>query len=78
MNVKYDKLVIIINRIRANNGMPEFAAELKTMTNADIVMGLPQDEQLAINSENGIALHTLPDDNPVVAGINKLITQILN
>jgi CO dehydrogenase maturation factor len=78
MNVKYDKLVIIINRIRANNGMPEFAAELKAMTNADIVMGLQQDEQLAINSENGIALHTLPDDNPVVAGVNTLITQILN
>jgi CO dehydrogenase maturation factor len=77
MKVKYDKLVIIINRIRANKAMPEFSAELKKMTNADIVMGLQQDEQLAVNAENGIALHLLPDDNQVVAGIDKLIRQLL-
>ena len=78
MRVKYDKLVIIINRIRAGSEMPEFSAELKIMTQADIVMGLPQDEKLAINSESGIPLHSLPDDNPVIVGVNKLITELLN
>jgi CO dehydrogenase maturation factor len=78
MHVKYDKLVIIINRIRANSTIPEFSAELKAMTNADIIMGLQQDEKLAINSESGIALHSLPEDNPVVMGVDKLITEILN
>lgn len=78
MRVKYDKLVIIINRIRANSAMPEFSAGLQTMTNADIVMGLPQDENLAENSESGISLHSLPDDNPVVININELIIKLLN
>jgi len=78
MHVKYDKLVIIINKIRANSVMPEFSAELKAMTNADIVMGLQQNETLATNSESGIALHSLPNDNPVVKGVNKLITEILS
>jgi Flp pilus assembly CpaE family ATPase len=78
MKVKYDKLVIIINRIRANTSMPEFAAELKTMTNADVILGLPQDEQLALNAEKGIALLSLPDDNPVVLGLDGLIKQLLS
>jgi hypothetical protein len=58
--------------------MPEFSTELKTMTNANIVTGFHEDEQLAVNSENGIALYLLPDDNPVVKGVDKLISQLLN
>jgi CO dehydrogenase maturation factor len=78
MHIKYEKLVIIINKIRADHAMPEFSAELKTMTNANIVAGFQEDEQLATNSENGIALNLLSDDNPVVKGVDKLISQLLN
>jgi CO dehydrogenase maturation factor len=78
MKVKYDTLVIIINRIRGKAILPEFARELKFMTNADIILGLPQDDQLADNAEKGLDVNALTMDNPVVKGIDSLVKQLLH
>lgn len=75
MNIEYKKLVIIVNRIR-NAALPKFTSEVKYYTNADIVVGLPDDEQLSEFSEEGKNLFDLPEDNQILKQIDQLITEI--
>ncbi|MBT7121925.1 MAG: AAA family ATPase, partial [Clostridia bacterium] len=46
MEIKYDKLLIVVNRMRTDT-LPEKAAEVKEYTHADEVIGLPDDLELA-------------------------------
>ena len=42
MEIKYDKLLIVVNRMRTDK-LPDKAAEVKAYTHADEVIGLPDD-----------------------------------
>ena len=75
MEIKYDRLVIIVNRLRTNK-LPESAIELKRLTGAEIIFGLPDDIQLSEFSEQGKSLWSLPDINPVVTHLDNLLSEI--
>ena len=75
MGVQYDKLVIIVNRMRQSQ-LPPGVAELKVYTNAHDVIGLPDDAILAAHNEAGKSLRQVPANNEVVRRIDAFLDQL--
>lgn len=75
MNIKYDQLAIIVNRLR-REVLPSSALELQTSTGADFLFALPDDEQAAQLAENGSSLLALPEQNSVVELIDKFLDDV--
>jgi CO dehydrogenase maturation factor len=71
MNIRYGQLIIIINRLRGD--MPAHAAEIRRLTGADAVFGLPDDPEIARLAEQGGNFLELSDSNPVVKAADALI-----
>ena len=76
MDTRYDQLAIIINRLRRTEMMPELEA-LKVKLGADILVCIPDNEELAFQAEAGQPLSGLPAANPVVAKVDELLAQVL-
>ena len=72
MEIEYKKLALIINRMRRDE-LPEYAVTLKAQTGADMLIGIPDDLELAELGEEGHDLAGLPEDNPVVKKIDELL-----
>ncbi len=72
MEIKVRQLALVINRVR-RDVLPQAVAQVQTETGASVVLGLPDDEELAGLSENGGCLQTLANSNRVVAGIDQLL-----
>jgi len=72
MEIKYDKLALIINRMRRDE-LPEIAAALKGQTDADLLIGIPDDLELAEFGEDGRDLAGLSDENTVVQKIDEML-----
>ncbi len=75
MEIKYDKLAIIINRTRGDQ-LPAVASELKEQTGADYIFGLCDDEQIAMFGEQGRSLLEIPADNNVSRKINEFLSEM--
>jgi CO dehydrogenase maturation factor len=75
MDIKYNKLAVIINRLRSGE-LPPNASELKLKTGADFLLGLPDDAQLAELAENGTSLLSLPEQNGVVKLLEKFLDEV--
>ena len=75
MEITYDRLVIVVNRHRREE-LPTTAADLKTATGADIIIGLPEDEEIFALSEQGGNLKNISQKNPVLVGIDRLLDMI--
>jgi CO dehydrogenase maturation factor len=75
MEIRYDRLIIVINRLRGP--MPPRLAEIRLQTGADAVIGLPDDPGIAFCAELGGNLLDLPGENPVVRAIESLTDFIL-
>lgn len=75
MNIEYGQLAIVINRMRGGK-MPDRIDNLKERTRADFIIGLPEDEQLAILAEQGKPLMELNQDNPVTASLDNFLSKI--
>jgi CO dehydrogenase maturation factor len=75
MEMKYDRLAIIVNRLRRDD-LPSQVPGLKTITGADIVMGLPESAELAEFNENGKSIRSLSPGNPVSEKINEFLVNI--
>ncbi len=75
MGIKYDKLVVVINRLR--NGMPEKAEMLKGATGAEAVIGLPDDAGVAGFAEQGRSFTQLDNDNKVLQLIDKVVKEYI-
>jgi CO dehydrogenase maturation factor len=75
MDIKYNKLAIIINRLRSGE-LPSNASSLKSKTEADYLLSLPDDEQIAELAENGTSLLSLSEQNGVVALIDKFLDEV--
>jgi CO dehydrogenase maturation factor len=76
MGIAYDNLAIVVNRLRRQE-LPAGADELRRATGADIIVGLPEDENiLAISETNGNLRHLSPD-NPVLTGMDSVLENIL-
>lgn len=75
MEIEYDRLAVIINRIRGNK-LPESIAAVKESTEADFVVNLSDDEDIAELAENGKSLMLLDEKNPVIVGLDSFLGEI--
>ena len=72
MDIKYHKLVLLVNRMRKDE-VASYVEEVKTAINADLILALPDDEELAEIAENGKSIFEVSDENKVVQKIDKFI-----
>ena len=75
MDIRYERLVIIINRLR-NKILPESSFELKGNIGADIIIGIPDDPVLAEFAEKGESLWSLDDSHPVAVHLDGLLSEM--
>ncbi|HEX9972122.1 MAG TPA: AAA family ATPase, partial [bacterium] len=76
MKIKYDKLAIIINRLRSRE-LPPSASELQRKMGADFLFGLPDDAEIAELAENGTSLLSLPERNRMVELMDKFLDEVV-
>jgi CO dehydrogenase maturation factor len=69
MEMRYDKLALIINRMRTDE-LPSRVDEIKKVTKADIVIGLPDDPEIARFSESDNSYLDISAQNPVLTKMN--------
>ncbi len=74
MNIRYEKLAVIINRVRREIP-PEQIAKIQSTTNADHIIMLPDDDDIADVSEKGSSLLQLSDDNAVIQRLDALLSR---
>jgi len=72
MKMSYGKLAIVINKLRGGK-LPDRAAEIKGKIKADIIIGLPDDEEAAIFAEESKCFLEIPATNPVYKKIGELL-----
>lgn len=75
MDIRYDRLVIIVNRLR-NNNLQEPAHELKHLLGAELIVGLPDDLVLAEFAEKGESLWSLDDKHPAAIKLDGLLSDM--
>jgi len=75
MAIYYDKLVLVVNRMRRDE-LPGYAMQLKEETGADLLVGLPDDEELANFGEEGCKLADVPQTNSVIQKIDKMLSEL--
>ncbi|MEN6317720.1 MAG: AAA family ATPase [Syntrophaceae bacterium] len=75
MEIAYDRLAIVVNRLRRKE-LPAEAEELKIATGADIIVGLPEDEEIITISENSGNLKNISADNQLFRRLNKILEMI--
>jgi CO dehydrogenase maturation factor len=76
MDIRYQRLAIIVNRLRNGHELPGSAIELKSVTGAGMVVGLPDDKQLAELAEKGESLWSIADPHPVSDSLDELLTMM--
>jgi CO dehydrogenase maturation factor len=76
MGVEYDKLALIINRVRGGR-LPAKAEEVRSFTKADFVLAIPDDGEIAEFAEAGRSLLELPGDNPVNETVSGFVREII-
>jgi CO dehydrogenase maturation factor len=76
MEIKYDTLLMIINRIR-NGNLPQRALEIKNMIGAKEVIGLPDDIEIASFAEQNRSFLNLSSGNRVSDSIDKIIKRYI-
>ncbi len=75
MQIGYERLAVVVNRSREGE-LPAPAGALKEELGADIVLALPEDEQIAQASEAGESLLLLGAQNNVCARIDVLLSEM--
>lgn len=72
MQIQYDKLAIVINRMRKDSPL-WYAQELQKEIHADFLIDLPDDPELAKVAECGKSIFTVSENNAVVCNIDKFL-----
>jgi len=72
MNIEYKQLAIIVNRLRRDK-MPDKIEEVKNITGADFVIGLPDCDELADLAEKGDSIAGVSSNNKIVAIVDDLL-----
>ncbi len=75
MGIKYEKLAIIINRLRKQQP-PERMEQLKSYTNGDFMVVIRDNPEIAEFSENSGDLTKLPENNAAVKTIDAFISEL--
>jgi cellulose biosynthesis protein BcsQ len=76
MNIKYNKLIIIINRNR-HHRLTEMMSGIKEKTGADLVIDFPDNIEIAEFAEHGKSLFNMTGNNEIVNQIDELIMKII-
>jgi CO dehydrogenase maturation factor len=72
MDIAYDSLAIVVNRLRQRE-LPASAEELRIATGANMVVGLPEDEDILAISEESGNLRYLPPGNQLFTGLDRVL-----
>jgi len=72
MKMKYGKLALVINKLR-NDKLPDRIKEIKEKTNADIVIGLPDDDELSEFAQENKNFLNISDSNSVYKKVKELM-----
>jgi CO dehydrogenase maturation factor len=72
MGMSYGRLALVINRMRSGK-LPDRMAEIQEKTGADIVIGLPDDGEVAAFAEQSGSFLEIPDSNPVYQKVGELM-----
>ena len=72
MAIAYDRLAIVVNRLR-QPALPAGAEELQYATGADLIIGLPDDEEIYRIAETDGNLRRLPAENAVLGKIDQVL-----
>jgi len=75
MSLKYDRLAIIVNRLR-NEDLPSQIPDLQTATGAEFVLGLPDNIEILKLSEEGKHIGLLSPDNLIIEKLDEFLTQL--
>jgi CO dehydrogenase maturation factor len=73
MALQYNRLAIIINRLRRDD-LPAYVSRLKAVTEADVILGLPENAELAELAENGQSIWSLSDHNLISERLDEFLT----
>jgi len=77
MEVTCDRLVVIVNRLRNGaGGVPAAAEAMGGRIGAEMVVGLPEDAELADAAERGASLLGIAETNPVVEKLEQLLVGV--
>ncbi|MCL2351303.1 MAG: AAA family ATPase [Firmicutes bacterium] len=72
MEMKYDRLALVVNRLRTGR-LPERMDEIKETTKADLVVGLPDDAEIAEFAEGDRSYLGISGGNDVYMKVGKLL-----
>jgi CO dehydrogenase maturation factor len=75
MEIRYDRLAIVINRLRTDESMLALS-DLKSGTGADYLVTIPENLELSEMGENGKSLWSISPANPVVQRLSALLDQL--
>lgn len=76
MEIQYEQSAVFINRLRKAE-LPQKAQQLKQDINAQMIVGLPDDIQLAELAEEGATIFNLPTDNPIIQKLDQFLDSVL-
>jgi len=74
MGLDYGVLAIVVNRLR-DGRLPEGAEAVQHATSADLLVGLPVDDGLAMRGERGESVCGFEGDGVIVGQVDRLIAQ---
>jgi len=72
MGLSYGRLALVINRLR-NGKLPDRMPEIREKTGADIVIGLPEDGEIALFAEQSRSFLEISDSNPAYQKTRELV-----
>jgi CO dehydrogenase maturation factor len=72
MNMSYGKLALVINKLRDGN-LPGRMEEIREKTKADLVIGLPDDGEVAAFADVSRSFLEIPETNPVYVKVGELM-----
>ena len=75
MSINYKKLAILVNRVHASQLSEKFQ-KLQCEINADLLVPLPENDELRVFGEEGRDLTQLSNRNPVVQQLDQFLKNI--
>jgi CO dehydrogenase nickel-insertion accessory protein CooC1 len=72
MKMSYGKLALVINKLRSEK-LPDRMKEISEKTKADIVIGLPDDDEVSEFAQENKSFLSVSDSNPVYKKIMELM-----
>lgn len=75
MEIKYKKLVLVINRLHTEE-LPAITEQLMAITSANLIIGLPEDDELSRLAEEGTKLQFLSESNPVIKRMDEMMQKL--